>query len=145
MKPEWSIKQSKVSTQARQHTIPASKKAQQMQRTGMRERACGNRTDQSPVAEHAHTHTHKHHHRARTQPGQQTIPASCKNPASRHSRCSAQARASGLARAERAKIHPTGRPPRAAPVLPFVQQVAPGQWSVNRVHHSISGSDSPAA
>ena len=69
VKPERSIKQSKVSTQARQHTIPASQKAQQMQRTGMRERACGSRTDQSPLAEHAHTHTHKHHHRARTQPG----------------------------------------------------------------------------
>ena len=40
-----------------------------------------------------------------TQPGQQTIPASCRNPASRHSRCSAQARASGLAGAERAKTH----------------------------------------
>ena len=105
MKPERSIKQSKVSTQARQHTIPASKKAQQMQRTGMRERACGSRTDQNPLAEHAHTHTHKHHHRARTQPGHTIIPASCRNPASRHSRCSAQARASGLAGAERAKTH----------------------------------------
>ena len=43
--------------------------------------------------------------RAHAQPDQQTIPASCRNPASRHSRCSAQARASGLAGAERAKTH----------------------------------------
>ena len=39
--------------------------------------------------------THSHH----------IIPASCRHPASRHSRCSAQARASGLAGAERAKPH----------------------------------------
>jgi len=47
----------------------------------------------------------QHHYQAHTQPGQQTIPASCRTPASRHSRCSAQARASGLAGAERAKTH----------------------------------------
>ena len=73
--------------------------------TGMRERACGSRTDQNPLAEHAHTHTHKHHHRARTQPGHTIIPASCRSRTSRHSRCSAQTRASGLAGAERAKTH----------------------------------------
>ena len=51
------------------------------------------------------TQSHTQSHRVHTHPGQQTIPASCRNPASRHSRCSAQARASGLAGAERAKTH----------------------------------------
>ena len=50
--------------------------AQQMQRTGTRERACGSRTGQNPLAEHAHTHTHKQQHRACTQPGHTIIPAS---------------------------------------------------------------------
>ena len=51
------------------------------------------------------THSCKQHRQPRTQPSHHLIPASCRSPASRHSRCSAQARASGLEGAERAKPH----------------------------------------
>ena len=47
----------------------------------------------------------KQYRQPHTRPGQQTIPASLQNPASRHSRCSKQARASGLAGTERANTH----------------------------------------
>ena len=66
------------------------------------------RAGQNPLAKQKHTHSRKQQHRAHTQPGQYTIPASCRNPASRHSRCRAQARASGLEGAERAKTHSQG-------------------------------------
>ena len=46
--------------------------------------------------------TKRQHHGARSPPST-IIPASCRNPASRHSRCSAQARASGLAGGQRPK------------------------------------------
>ena len=62
------------------------------------------RTHTCTHTKHMHTHTHKQQRRAHTQPST-IIPASCRNPASRHSRCSAQTRASGLAGAERAKTH----------------------------------------
>ena len=48
-----------LSSKSKQAIIPASCRnpgipAQQMQRTGMRERACGSGTGQNPLAEHAH-------------------------------------------------------------------------------------------
>ena len=70
------------------------------------------RTSGLAGAEQAKTHsqsTRTHTARSITEgtssPTSTIIPASCRNPASRHSRCSAQARASGLAGAERAKTH----------------------------------------
>ena len=94
-------------------TIPASCRnpasrlipAQQMQRTDTQTRACRSGASRHALAKHAHTHSRKQQHQAYKQPNHHLIPASCRNPASQHSRCSAQTRASGLAGAERAKTH----------------------------------------
>ena len=99
-------------TGARHHksSIPA----QQIQRTGARKRACRGETGRSVSTKHEHVHSRTQRHRVHTQPSHTIIPASCRNPASRHSRCSAQALVSGLAGAERAKPHSrsTRTPPR---------------------------------
>jgi len=71
-----------------------------MQRSGMRERACGSGTDQTPLAPtHPRTDTS-----SSTNPAMTSSRHDGSNLASRHSRCSAQARAR-LAGAERAKTH----------------------------------------
>ena len=54
---------------------------------------------------HAHAKPHAVAPSAHPPWSAQTIPASCRNPASRHSRCSAQACASGLAGAGRVVSH----------------------------------------
>ena len=59
--------------------------------------ACVNIRHSSTTTNAAHVRKALAEHAHAGSPSQQTIPASCRNPASRHSRCSAQARASGLA------------------------------------------------
>ena len=73
--------------------------AQEMQRTGARERNCASKQVKPHTFDQACALPTASSPFNPTWPAPTTIiPASCRNPASRHSRCSGQARASRLAR-----------------------------------------------
>ena len=73
--------------------------AQEMQRTGARERNCASKQVKPHTFDQACAQPTASSPFNPTRPAPTTIiPASCRNPASRHSRCSGQARASRLAR-----------------------------------------------
>ena len=73
--------------------------AQEMQRTGARERNCASKQVKPHTFDQACALPTASSPFNPTRPAPTTIiPASCRNPASRHSRCSGQARASRLAR-----------------------------------------------
>ena len=84
-------------------SIPVQQSNAQAHASGLVER---DESAEEAPAKLAPTHSRKHHEQMHTQPGQQTSPASCRNPASWHAQqMQRTGTRDGLAGAERAKTH----------------------------------------